>query len=102
MQIRPERGKRVLAWVEIEDDLRFGVAADLDEERAPVSRVVDRAEDGRRLHRLRRLIVVQVALHELAAAPAARSHHVLACVDAEVALVREKVAEPAVAAREIE
>src|SRR5204862_8205877 len=39
----------VLPWVEVEDEFPLGVAGDVTEEGGAVARVVDRAEDRRRL-----------------------------------------------------
>ena len=77
------------------------------EERAPVPRVVDRAEDGRRRDRLRRHVLVQVAEVDLgsAAEPASRRvDHLGGGVDAAVAKAarEQRVAEAAVAAGEVE
>ena len=71
------------------------------------SRVVDRAEDGRRGHRRRRRIVVQVARLDgraLSEAPAGRVDHRRLGVDAAVAktAVDEERAEAAVPAGEVE
>ncbi len=92
----------VLARVQVEDELRLGVAGDPREQRAPVPGVVDRPEDRRRLHRLLRLEVVQIRLHDVTAASTCGGDHLRARVDAEVAILRQEVAEAAVAAREID
>ena len=59
---RARRPTRVLARVEVEDELPLGVAGNPAEERGAVVGVVDRAEDRRRRDRRGGRVVVQVAL----------------------------------------
>ena len=70
--------ERVLARVQVEDELLPRVGRGVLEERAAVARVVDRAKDGRRGDRVRRDVVVQIAdveRRQLAEAPRARGDH---------------------------
>src|SRR5581483_7656496 len=92
----------VLARVEVEDELAGRVAGDALEQRAAIGRVVDGAKDRRRLDGTRRDVRVEIGIDDLAPAFTPRVNHLLVRVHADVALFRQELGEPPVAAREIE
>ena len=92
----------VLPRIQVEDELPLGVPGDAAEEGGAVVRVVDRAEARGSRDRLGRLVVVEVAEHDVAAAPFAGLDHLRARIDAQVANSRQVVGGAAVAAGEIE
>ena len=97
----------VLARVQVEDELLLGEGCDVLEERAPVARVVDRAEDRRRGDGRRRDVVVQVAeLDRSAIAESCLAASTISGgrVDSAVAKAtrEQQLSEAAVAAGEVE
>src|SRR5581483_8345135 len=108
-QVVPHLGERVLARVEVEDELLLAVGGDMSQEGAAIAGVVDGAEAGRRRDGSRRNEVVQVARLDLdlrassRAAPGSLDHRA-GEVDADVAEAARKEwpREARVAAGEVE
>ncbi len=78
----------VLTRIQVEDELLLGEGRDVPEERSPVLRVVDRAEDRRRRDWGWRHVLVQVAELDrsaIAEPPLGRLDHLRRGVDAAVA-----------------
>ena len=72
----------VLPRIQVEDELPLGVPGDAAEEGCAVVRVVDSAEARGGRDRLGRLIVVEVAKHDVAAATFSGLHHLRARIEA--------------------